>query len=169
MQQLLAQLIGVVGSAFNIASFQMKRNRFLYLFQGLSSIAFTVNFFMLGSCTGAMLNMINIFRSGIFVLGSQGRKWYYFVAVEALYIVVTAVTFSGVLSLAVLAAQLIATVFMWMDNGRNIRIVQFFVVSPIWLVHNVMVGSIGGIICEGFNLISIVISVVRIGLNGFEK
>jgi hypothetical protein len=46
--------------------------------------------------------------------------------------------------------------------------VQLGVTSPCWLVHNIMVFSIGGIICEVGNMISTVVSIFRFRKTGYE-
>ena len=75
----------------------------------------------------------------------------------------------AVFSIIALVAQLIGTFAMWSQNGKTIRVLQLAAVSPLWLIHNVFVFSIGGIICEVFNLGSIIVSIIRFGIDGFEK
>jgi hypothetical protein len=60
-----------------------------------------------------------------------------------------------------LTAQLVGTLAMWSRNGKTIRVLQLFCVSPLWLIHNIFVFSIGGILCEVFNLGSIIVSLIR--------
>ena len=60
------------------------------------------------------------------------------------------------------------TFILWGRNGRHIRVAQLCFVSPIWLFNNTVTGSIGGIITEVFGIVSVVISFLRYGWNGFE-
>ena len=62
----------------------------------------------------------------------------------------------------------IMSVLMWLGNGRHIRIFQFWLMSPSWIVHNIFNFSLGGIICECFNMISSVIALVRYKKDGFD-
>ena len=86
---------------------------------------------------------------------------------EAAFVVTTVLTFGGWLSIVLLVVHLVGTFAMWSDNGKLIRISQLFCVSPGWLIYNVAVFSIGGIICEVMNIVSAVVSFIRFGFDGF--
>ena len=92
-----------------------------------------------------------------------------FGSVNALYVLAYIFTYGGWLSILVTAAQLVGTYAMWDRNGKKLRILQFFVVSPCWLTHNIVAFSIGGIITEAVNLGSVIVSVLRFGINGFVE
>ena len=72
-------------------------------------------------------------------------------------------------SILVGIAQLAGTVVMYISNGKIIRIVQNAYISPAWMVYNIYTISIGGILCEAFNMVSVVVSFIRYGKDGFEK
>ena len=63
----------------------------------------------------------------------------------------------------------IMSVFMWRANGKHIRYFQVTLMSPAWIVHNIFNFSLGGILCESFNMISTIISFIRYGKDGFEN
>ena len=50
---------------------------------------------------------------------------------------------------------------MWSDDANVIRFSQLICVSPSWLLYNVFMVSIAGIILESFNIISIIIYYIR--------
>ena len=72
-------------------------------------------------------------------------------------------TFSLVLiiDILIIISQLVDSVGMWTNNFRNIRYCQLFAISPVWLVHNIVVFSIGGILTEVFTIISTIIALLR--------
>ena len=166
---LVGQAIGIVAMFFTIFSFQCKKNRNLFIMQGLGGLFFSINFIMLKTYTAAFMNIISIFRSILLSSGKNGRKWYFFVLIILINTIATIFTYDGWLSLLTFAAQIIGTAAMWTDNGKTIRVCQFFLVSPAWLTHNVLVGSIGATICEGFNLISIIVYAVRTAIGRKKK
>ncbi len=71
--------------------------------------------------------------------------------------------------LSILSCAGIIFSFQMKNNRKAIRTVRLFAVTPAWLAYNITVFSLDGIICEGFNIISIIISFIRYGKNGFEK
>lgn len=165
----LAQIIGLGGSALNIYSYQMKSNRWYYFLQGAGSALFTVNFFMLGAYTSALLNVLSLFRGMALAAGKRWSNWYVYAAFEVAFLAAGIFTFSGFASVLITVAQMVSTTTMWLRNGKTIRVVQFFFVSPAWLYNNAVVFSLGGILTESFALLSILISFLRYGWNGFEK
>lgn len=169
MIPVLAQAVGIIASVMNIISFQMKDNRRLYVCQSIGGALFALNFFLLGSYTGALLNLFNLFRGAVLAAGKKWCKWYTFILIQALYIFSCVITYSGYISVVVTVAQLIGTVILWTRNGKVIRVVQFFTVSPAWLFHNIVCFSLGGIITEVISMGSIIVSFIRFGWKGFEK
>ena len=166
---IIAQIAGIVGAGLSIVSYQSKNNKGMFLMKGISGLMFAVNFFLLGSYTGAVLNVINFVRSACVASKRSKYDKLLFWGVNALYVLAGILTYGGWLSILVTAAQLVGTYAMWDRNGKKLRILQFFVVSPCWLIHNIVAFSIGGIITEAVNLGSVVVSVLRFGINGFVE
>ena len=130
---------------------------------------FALNFLLLGAPTGCVLNLINIYRGAVMAGGKRLHKLPFLISIQAIYIIATVFTYTNIFSVIALTAQLIGTFAMWSGSGKTIRILQLFCVSPLWLVHNIFVFSIGGIVCEVFNIGSIIVSLIRFGKKGFEK
>lgn len=157
----IGQIVGIVAMLFNIFSYQCKKTRNLYIMQGTSGLLFAVNFYMLGMHTGAILNVINLFRGIIMSGGKKGRKWYFISILMIAYVLSVAFTYDGWLSAIALVAQIASTVAMWTDSGKIIRICQFFIVSPIWFTYDWMAKSVGGVVCEAFSIASIIVYTIR--------
>jgi hypothetical protein len=166
---LVGQILGIAGAGAAILSFQMKNNKHLYIAQGISGLLFAVNYLILGAYTSALINFINLFRGAFLASGEKFRKKRFLFLIEAMYLTSFIFTYSGVMSLLITLVQLTATVLFWTNNGKLIRLSQLVVSSPIWLVNNIMAGTIGGVITEVVNIISIFVSFIRYGFNGFEK
>lgn len=168
MVELIAQIMGILGMLLAVISFQCRENRKFFALQAASGAAFAANFFLLGSTTAAFLNLLNILRG--YACGFAPKKWRTALCgVSAvLYIVATVLTYDSWLSVLVLLAQLVGTAVMWLNNGTVIRIAQLCFTSPAWLIHNILCFSLGGILCESFNLISVIVSMIRYGIHGFS-
>ncbi len=163
-----ARIISLIAAGITIFSFQMKDNKRLFILQALGGLLFAVSFALPGNWSGAWMNIINIFRGGILGAGKKWSKPYVFIIIEALYIFAGIATFDSWLSILVMVAQLVGTIAMWTRNGRTIRILQFSVVSPSWLIYNSFTANVGGIITEVFGIASVIVSIIRFGWNGFE-
>ena len=166
--EITAQAIGIVGSVLIIGSFQMKSNKWLFVCQMLGSLMFTVNFFMLGSYAGSLMNFVSCIRGVLLLAGGKWSKPWICAVLCAIYIVSGVFTYDGICSVLITISSVVVTVAMWTRNGKNIRLANFFTNSPAWLVNNIYYFSLGGIITEVVSLVSVLVSFIRFGFNGFE-
>ena len=166
MTEIIAQIAGLIAMAINIMAVQFKKPRQLFICRIIASALWGVNFLLLGSPTGAIINIVNIIRS-IFLLNPRTfTKPFLWVTVVLYGIAGLATmdyTFSLllVLDILIILSQWVDSVGMWTNDFRKIRYCQLFAISPVWLVHNILVFTIGGIITEVFTIISTVISLIR--------
>lgn len=162
MYAFFTQLIGLLGAALGMLSFQFKDNNKYYTAQALSGLCFAVNFFLLGAYTAALLNLINLIRGFGFAFEKGDKPNKTLITVCILYIAATALTYNGPLSLLVGASVLVGSYGMWSRKPTLMRILQIGFISPAWLLHNVLTASLGGIVCEVFNMLSVIVYFIRI-------
>ena len=137
--------------------------------QTLGSLLFLIHYFMLGEMTGAVMNILGVTRGIIFLQGEKLRKPWMLSVLWILTIGTVVFTWEGFKCLLPLVAMLASTTAMHLNNGKTIRLAQLFVTSPGWLIYNIIVGSLGGTLCEAFIMTSTIISFIRYGINGFEN
>lgn len=166
MREVLIQGIGFVGVIFYIVSYQVKSNRGLYFCQILGSVSFTVQFILLGGIIGSLGLLITILRN--FLLSRiEAWPWVKSKMVAAGIIVLstaaTLCTWDGWLNLLPWLAVTGSTIGYWTNNARTIRLSNLICSSPCWLLYDIAVGSIGGIVSELITLCSILVSIYRYG------
>jgi hypothetical protein len=169
MIEIIAQGIGIVAAAFSIGSFQFKNNKTLFILRAIASILFALNYFLINAFTAAILNAINILCMLLMVYGEKHRHIAIPIGLCAMYIISVIFTYEGALSIFLLIAQIACVLSMWTADGLKIRLVQLFVSSPIWLINNIIVFTIGGIVTEVFAILSVVISIIRFGFKGLRR
>lgn len=134
--------------------------------QGSGSLFFVLNFLLIGAYGGALFNFSNLLR-GLLFSKNPDKPWK-LAAVEIAYTV--CFIFSLVLDhspkqilLVALpfSALTIMSVLMWRGNDKTIRKFQIAYMSPAWIVHNIFNLSIGGLICEVFNMVSSAVYLYR--------
>lgn len=159
------QLIGFVGVAFFIISYQIKSNRALFLFQLIGCIIFCIQFFIMGAYTGALSLVVNIIRN-LLLLKVKDWSWVKSKVTLACIIVVLAVitiyTWAGTLSLMPFISVAVTSIGYWTDNAQKIRLSQL-IGSPVILTYDAIIRSWGGVLNEAIVIVSIVISIVRFG------
>ena len=164
--ELVAQGLGIIGLIIIVASFQCKKNSNLFFMQGIGSFMFFLNFILIGAYGGAFFNFANLIRGLLFAYGKK-RPWK-LVVVEIAYtlcfafsIVLDPSAWSIFLVALPYTSLIIMSVFMYKGNPKHIRYLQIGYGSPTWIFHNIFNFSLGGIICESFNMISSFIYLIR--------
>ncbi len=159
------QLIGYVAMALCIFAYQAKTRRYILLIQGTGCILWTLHFFLLGSYAGMLLNAVNAARNITYAFIERykfSRSPFCLgitltICLSMLAVTVPAEAWLGVLPVA---ATSLASVAFFMQKERLVRLF-YLIASPVWMVYDIIGGSIGGTLCEGFTMISIVIALFR--------
>ena len=169
-QYILIQLIGFVGTALYLASFQFKKNKMLFRMQLFSYVFYTLHMLLLGAITGGVSYMINCLRS--FCLSSEWEFGKSNTACAALCLMQLAalwLTWDGWISLLPVVANIASTLGGYTRNPKKVRIAGIFVNSPLCIVYDIIVGSWAGILDEVIGEASMIISVVRYGWNELDR
>lgn len=176
----VAQIIGMIGMAFNVLSFNNKSARTVIAFQFFGSLFFSINYFMLGAPVGALLNLFGIARAVVFMykerFHSESPVW--IAAFAAVYIVIYVLSFTVfgseatpknlIIEILPVIGTLVTTVSFRFKEAKLIRRLGL-ISSPLWLTYNIINFTIGGICCEALNFISILIGMFRFDRKTTEK
>ena len=173
---LIPQIIGIIGMTLNILSYQPKNKKNILLLQLCGSIFFAVNLLWLGAITGAILNLINIALTLVFLYKDKTRahRFIWFVIFSVAYISAYVVSFvifkkepsiqNLTVELLPVIASILAVISYRMKDSKAIRKLGW-IRSPLWLIYDAVAFSIGGILCEVFTLVSILVGVLRLDIN----
>ncbi len=162
------QILSILGMVCNIGSMQCKDIRKLYACQFVGATLFGISYLLLGSPAGAILNIFAIARGIVLLGGKRLHRTPILVGLMVLLVATSALSLytDGWLGLLPVSAQLLGTLGMWTRNSAKLRVVQIFACSPMWLTYNSIVGSLGGILCEAFTILSVIVSFLRFGWKG---
>lgn len=168
----LGQAVGLIAAGIMIVSFQFKENKKLFLAQVISSTLFSVHYLLLGlggdnnAFAGMAQNIGVLIFKAVILLSEKFKKLSstLILGVLCAYSAVFAVlTYSGgIINLAPMVACIVSYGAFWTKKPNVIRIEQFAVTSPLWLIYNISTFSISGIITEIFNMVSIIVYYIRI-------
>ena len=176
MKDIFIQTIGFFGMLSAVISYQCKTNRNYFVWQGLCGIFFSLQFVLMGAWAGLLFNSFNIVRAFLYRLQKISHSFWLVISLEAYVAMATLISVfllkeTWWLVVFVFIAQATGTFTMWTRNGKTIRLSQLFVISPFWLLYDALipVPSIGGVLCEVFNMTSVVVSFLRFRKTGFDK
>lgn len=163
--EIIGQALGIVGMVINILSMQCRKTSGVFAMLLVGGCFFTANYFLLGSYAGALMNVYSVFRSFYLLVDKRVRKPSQLIVLMCVLAACGAVGlyYDGPIALLPLVAHIAANIGMWLRNGAKLRLLQLAIVSPLWLINNVIVFTIGGILCEVFVIGSVLISIARYG------
>ena len=171
--EIIAQIISIFAMSMNILAYQQKSKTGVLVFQLLGTSTFFISFVMLGGIIGAMMNLIAAIRAVVYMnkerLKADSIWWLYaFCALYAVsYISVFTIfdkepTLTNIIIEFLPVIGMVATSISYrMEGARAIRLLGL-VNSPVWLIYNAICFSIGGILCDSFCIVSIIIGMVRL-------
>lgn len=173
MVEIIGQAIGIAGMFFNVISFQGKSARAVMLMQFCAATLFSISYFMIDAPGAAMLNAIAVARAAVYANKEKCRadKTAWLVIFIALYVASYIITFTVfdkphtvfnfVIELLPVIALTVTTIGFKLQSAKIIR--RFGIVNSVsWLIYNIINFAIGGILCEVFCLVSIVIGIFRL-------
>lgn len=167
---MLGQVLSVIGMALTIASFQMKTRKQIILMQTAGSVFFLLSYLLLESWSAVYLNIVFLIRNVVFYF-SKDKKWaqhkVWLGALLCAVIAAGSVGFRSWLDILPIVGSVFGTVAMYMKNENMLRLLKLGD-SPCWLIYNCTIPSTGGIICEVFNMVSIVVGLLRYKKNGIK-
>lgn len=159
---IVVQGIGLLGAALAFTAFQCKRHMFIMIFKTLSTIAFIVQFGLLGAYTGLAMSIFGmVVFIGFAILVAKNVKTFWFVVGASIIgAVVGAFSWNGPASLLAIGGEIILTIACGIKNPQHVKYVCFFA-SACWLTYDIIFASLGGVISESFSIVSIIIATVR--------
>lgn len=166
---IFAQALGIVGFLLQAFAFQAKNNKVLFLMQGASGFMYFVSFLLLGVYSAAFVNLVVLLR-GVLYANPEKKVWKLItvlILVSVSYVISLMLIIGDPLQIILSTATIIAvfaiSVVQWQRDGVRIRYIQLYFSSPVWIVHNIINFTVGGILCEVFTMVSILISFKRHG------
>ncbi len=169
---MVEQIIGFVALLAFIVSYQIKSNKALYLTQTAGVLLFALQFALLGAWVGCLSLILTAVRN---LLLTKVKDWNWLnhkicpVIICILFTVILVITWNGATSLFSYAASIISTIAYWTNNAKTIRAANLLICSPCWIIYDVIVGSLGGILSESLTIVSIIVSIFRFGWNNLGQ
>ncbi len=164
----IISIIGYIGMACAIVSFQSDRKKIIVIFQALTGLMFTIHFGMLAYFEGentiaaAVLNVFATIRG--FTYACRETKYGnlpvfpYIFAIGSL--IIGFFTWEGYLTVLPTLSMVISSIGLWLKNTRMVRFLSL-PASLLWWVYNLINHSWAGLCTEIFVTTSLLIAIYR--------
>lgn len=154
------------------ATFFVKKRNYVFILSTGVCISFSIAYIFLSAWTGIAMNIISILRNIIFLLVAKyvekNKTLHYLqLAFILLLMGICAVfTYDGILSLAAVFASVVYTYAVWNEKSKYYKI--YAIISSLaWIVYNVFINSILGIILETVMVICAFIGLLKNKSQGY--
>lgn len=163
--QIIAQTLGFIGTFIIIIGMQQKKYKHIVMCKIGNEFLASIHYLLLGGYTGMLANFASCLTNGCYYFRiKKGKSTLPFqIIFGAMFVVIGALSWHGLISIFVVLAKLISSVALGIKNPRIIRILNL-ISNPCWLVYNIYVGSIAGIITDSLVTISVLIAVIRLDI-----
>ena len=150
--EIVAQIIGIFAMAFNIWSYQQKQQKHIIALQ-LRALVFLYKDQLKSDRVLWLIGFICVYCvSYVLTFTALGKEW------NAL---------NGIIELLPVIGSTAITLAYRSKNAKSTRLLGL-IVSPSWLIYNIVFLSIGAICCEILSIISIVVGFFRLDKNTKE-
>ena len=162
---IISQILTLILYSFlGISYLQKNRNKVLIL-NIIVDILHIVAMCLLKGYSGAAMGLVSLYRD-IFLLiysrkkNSKNRDIFILITSVILIIIFSFVTYNGIFSMLSIVATLITTFAIWQ---KNVKYYKFFgiISSLLWILYNVFVFSVVGIVLESIILIFSIIGYIK--------
>lgn len=152
---LLSQIIELVALIITLISYHLDTKKKIFKVMCFANILDIIHYMILDAYSGCFTKVIALFRN-IFIIKKDNNKFnnmFALIVFLILYITLSILTYNGIISLFPFIAAIVYMIVVWDGDEINVKLIAF-VCYIFWLIYNIFVFSIVGIISNIISLIS---------------
>ncbi len=159
LPKIISWIFGIGAMVSLFCLYQQTNRKKLIISKLCADICWVFHYMFLGAVGGIVPNFIGIFRECVFV-NRENKKWASSFVWPIVFILanwfLAAFSFKSPINILPIAASSLVTVSLWLKKPRLTKLLSI-PVSVSFLIYDIFVGSIIGIINESIAIISIII------------
>ena len=161
MIYVIAQIIGFMAFIVALISYHQKTKKKIFSTMVFCHILYIIHYLLLNAYSGFTTKILAVLRDSFIVIKDRFSKTTNHIVLFIfiiLYIVAAIFTYNGILSILPLLAALIYIIFIWNGTALQVKKAAFYCYF-LWLIYNIFVLSIAGIIANIVSIISTFIAI----------
>lgn len=161
----IGQILGVISCILAFVLYQMKERKHLLCVQTAMTVAMAAHYFCLKAYPAMAMNLFCIVRNLVYDRKDLFKGRIYPIAMSLIMLVIGLLTATGAWSALVIVGLVVNTYCLSFDNPQHFRL-SIFVTSPMVLIYDVAVFSVGGMLLEAISIVSAAIGYARYSQHG---
>lgn len=166
---ILSQVFIIINYIFLVMTYQSKSRKNILIFNFCALIFTGISYTFLSAYSGLAMVIVAIIRNIIFIIDEKrngkskknGVKDYIILAILYIISIVSAIfTYNGILSMMSVIATMLYTYSVWQKNTAIYKVLGL-PTGVIWIIYNIYILSLFGIIFETLLAVSSVIGYIR--------
>lgn len=163
-----AQAVGAISLVMTVIAFQTNKRSTLIKLQTASILVYALHFLLLGAFAGMALSLITALRNYSYGFSDKRQTSIWWPIVFAgIFTLATFLTWEGWTSLLLLVASLTGVYSYWQTNPKIIRWLEL--TSLLWIVYNIQVRSLPGVVYEVLILSSVLLGIYRFDIRKYDN
>lgn len=166
---ILSQVSIIINYLFLVITYQSKSRKNILIYNFGALIATGISYICLSAYSGLAMVVVAIIRNVIFIIDEKkngksnknGTKDYIILAILYTISIISAIfTYDGILSMMSVIATMLYTYSVWQKNTKIYKALGI-PIGIMWIIYNIYIFSIFGIILEVVLVISSIIGYIR--------
>ena len=162
MAYIFSQICAILATIILGITYISKSKKNILFFCIISATMYGIQYLLLGAFTGMIVSFLNIIRAILFYFANEKKKAntiYSLIFLNVLFVISTIFTWGGLTSLLPLLASILFTYSLWQKEIKRYREMSIFV-TTLWLIYDILVGTIFGCVSDGILIILEVFGIV---------
>lgn len=174
---ILSQVFIIINYIFLVMTYQAKSRKSILIFNFGALIATGISYIFLSAYSGLAMVIVAIIRNIIFIIDEKkngkkdnnSTKDYIILAILYIISIISAIfTYEGILSMMSVIATMLYTYSVWQKNTKVYKMLGV-PIGIMWIIYNIYIFSIFGIILEILLATSSIIGYIRENRNYKNK
>lgn len=164
---ILSQIFIIISYAFLFSTFQVKERKKVLIYNLFSQFAMALSYLLLGAYSGAVISGVSIVRNIIFLRSKDvsnkkitKKEMIILIILLILSLITGIITYDGVFSLLPIIATMLYTYAIIQKDLLIYKYLEF-PIGMMYIIYNIYVSSIFGIILELSLMISSIVGIIR--------
>lgn len=162
---IMSQMFVILAALSLGFSYLTKDKKAIMILVTMTSVFYGIEYLLLGAFSGAITNVVSIIRNIWFyeeIRKNKKSSVKSLVVLSLLLVLCGIITYDNIFSIIPIVATVLFTYSVWQDSNKVYRYLAI-PTSIMWIVYNVICGSILGTLAESSMIVFEIIGIIKLG------